>query len=253
MPYLRGFTGLGNFIDLFTDPSFWNTVRVSMVYTFATVIVELLLGLGIALLLRERTRLNNFISIALLMPLMTAPAITALMWKLMTNPSFGVLSWLIALFGVTGFKWASDPSSAMFTVVIVDTWVYTPFIMILLLAGLRSLPQQPFEAARLDGVPAAFMFFRITFADGDALHLHRRAILAAQFDPAVRHHLRDDPGRAGRQPAGVPSPVLPRILPVHQCRPLGGDHGRAVGDHLCLVAGVREAMAQARERAHGGA
>ncbi len=162
MPYLRGFIGIGNFRDLFTDPAFWNTVRVSMIYTVATVGVELVLGLGIALLLRERTRLNNFISIALLMPLMTAPAIAALMWKLMTNPSFGVLSWIVALFGATNFKWASDPSSAMFTVVLVDTWVYTPFMMILLLAGLRSLPQQPFEAARLDGVAPAFVFFRIT-------------------------------------------------------------------------------------------
>ena len=162
IPYLRRFIGVGNYIDLFTDPSFWNTVRVSMVYTVATVGVELLIGLGIALLLRERTRLNNFISIALLMPLMTAPAIASLMFKLMTNPSFGVLSWLVSLLGITNFEWASDPSSAMATVVLVDIWVYTPFIMILLLAGLRSLPQQPFEAARLDGVHPAFVFFRIT-------------------------------------------------------------------------------------------
>lgn len=162
MPYLRRFIGVDNYIELFTDPDFWNTVKVSMIYTVATVGVELLLGLGIAMLLRERTRLNNFISIALLMPLMTAPAIAALMWKLMTNPSFGVLSWIVAQFGLTNFKWASDPSTAMLTVVLVDTWVYTPFIMILLLAGLRSLPTQPFEAAELDGVPPSFVFFRVT-------------------------------------------------------------------------------------------
>lgn len=162
MPYLRGFTGLGNYEDLVTDPDFWNTVRVSLIYTAATVGVELLLGLGIALLLRERSRLNNAVSIALLLPLMTAPAIAALMWKLMTNPGFGVLSWALSLLGITNFKWASDPQTAMFTVVLVDVWVYTPFMMILLLAGLRSLPQQPFEAARLDGVPPAFVFFRVT-------------------------------------------------------------------------------------------
>ena len=162
MPFMRGFNGVGNYVDLFSDADFWNTVRVSLVYTVATVGVELLLGLGIALLLRERSRINNVVSISLLMPLMTAPAIAALMWKLMTNPGFGVLSWLLAAVGITDFKWASDPSSAMFTVVLVDTWVYTPFLMILLLAGLRSLPQQPFEAARLDGVPPWFVFFRIT-------------------------------------------------------------------------------------------
>jgi multiple sugar transport system permease protein len=158
MPYLRSFIGLGNYVSLFTDPDFWNTIKVSLTYTVSTVVLELLLGLGIALLLRERNRLNNIISIALLMPLMTAPAIAALMWKLMTNPGFGVLSWLISLVGITDFRWASSPHTAMFTVVLVDIWVYTPFMMILLLAGLRSLPQQPFEAARLDGVNAGFVF-----------------------------------------------------------------------------------------------
>lgn len=162
MPYTRGFVGLDQYQDLLTSAEFWRTVEVSMIYTAATVIVELLLGLGVALLLRERTRLNNAISIALLMPLMTAPAIAALMWKLMTNPGFGVLSWLISLLGVSDFRWASDPDSAMFTVVLVDVWVYTPFMIILLLAGLRSLPPQPFEAARLDGVRPSFVFFRIT-------------------------------------------------------------------------------------------
>jgi multiple sugar transport system permease protein len=98
----------------------------------------------------------------LLLPLMTAPAIASLMWKLMTNPNFGVLSYLVSTIGIHDFRWASSPSTALFTVVLVDAWVYTPFIMILLLAGLRSLPPQPFEAAALDGVPASFVFFRIT-------------------------------------------------------------------------------------------
>ena len=162
LPYLRGFIGVDNYIDFLSDPAFWNTLRISLVYTAVTVVAELLLGLGIALLLRRPTRFHNAVSIMLLLPLMTAPAIAALMWKLMTNPSFGILSYLVGLLGVHDFKWASDPSTALFTVVLVDVWVYTPFIMILLLAGLRSLPRQPFEAAALDGVPASFVFFLIT-------------------------------------------------------------------------------------------
>ena len=161
LPYLRGFIGVDNYIDFLSDPAFWNTLRISLVYTAVTVVAELLLGLGIALLLRRPTRFHNAVSIMLLLPLMTAPAIAALMWKLMTNPSFGILSYLVGLLGVHDFKWASDPSTALFTVVLVDVWVYTPFIMILLLAGLRSLPRQPFEAAALDGVPASFVFFRL--------------------------------------------------------------------------------------------
>ncbi len=162
LPYLSGFIWFQNYVDFLTDADFWNTVRVSAIYTASTVGVELLLGLGIAMLLRERSRLNNFCSVALLLPLMCAPALAALMWKLMTDANFGVLSWALAQFGITGMRWGSDSHTAMLTVVLVDVWVYTPFMMILLLAGLRSLPQQPFEAARLDGVPGHFVFFRVT-------------------------------------------------------------------------------------------
>jgi multiple sugar transport system permease protein len=162
LPAMRGFVWFDNYINFLSDPEFWNTVRVSLLYTALTVGSEVLLGLAIAMLLQKRTRFNNMASILLLLPLMTAPALAALMWKLMTNPNFGVLSYIVQLMGVKDFKWASAPSSALFTVVLVDVWVYTPFIMILLLAGLRSLPQQPFEAAALDGVPRRFVFFRIT-------------------------------------------------------------------------------------------
>jgi multiple sugar transport system permease protein len=161
-PWAHSWNWGKNYLDFLSDASFWNTLKVSLTYAFLTVGVELLLGLGIALLLQKRTRFNNFVSIMLLMPLMTAPALASLMWKLMTNPGFGILSYFASLIGLEDFRWASDPSTAMLTVVLVDVWVYTPFIMILLLAGLRSLPQQPFEAAALDGVPRMFVFWRIT-------------------------------------------------------------------------------------------
>lgn len=161
-PWAREMNWGETYWQLLTDPSFWNTLQVSLSYTVLTVGFQLLLGLGIALLLQKRTRLNNFVSIMLLLPLMTAPALAALMWKLMTNPNFGILSYFVSLLGFEDFRWASSPDTALLTVVLVDTWVYTPFIMILLLAGLRSLPRQPFEAAALDGVPRSFVFFRIT-------------------------------------------------------------------------------------------
>ncbi len=162
LPMLKGFIWFDNYTALVGDPTFWHTVSVSLAYAGLTVGLELMLGLGIALLLQKPTRVHNTASILLLLPLMTAPALAALMWKLMTNPNFGILSYLVSLLGISDFKWASDPSTALFTVVLVDIWVYTPFMMILLLAGLRSLPKQPFEAAALDGVPRTFVFFRIT-------------------------------------------------------------------------------------------
>ena len=161
-PDQRAFVWFDNYIGLLSDPAFWNTVRISLAYAGLTVGVQLLLGLAIALLLQRRHWVNDLMSVLLILPLMVAPAIASLMWKLMTNPNFGVLSYLVGLIGFPDFGWSSNPRSALFTVVLVDTWVYTPFITILLLAGLRALPRQPFEAAELDGVPATFVFFRIT-------------------------------------------------------------------------------------------
>lgn len=161
-PDARAFIWFHNYTELLSDDSFWNTVRVSLEYAILTVGAQLLLGLGIALLLQRRSKVNNAMSVLLILPLMVAPAIASLMWKLMTNPNFGILNYLLTLIGIHNFGWASSPATALFTVVLVDTWVYTPFIIILLLAGLRALPRQPFEAAELDGVPPSFVFFRIT-------------------------------------------------------------------------------------------
>jgi len=161
-PWARKYNWGENYLNFLTDPDFWNTLKISLVYAGTTVTLELLLGLAIALLLQKRTVFNNFVSIMLLMPLMTAPVLAALMWKLMTNPGFGILSYILTLVGIEDFRWASSPDTALLTVVLVDMWVYTPFIMILLLAGLRSLPKQPFEAAALDGVPRTFVFWKIT-------------------------------------------------------------------------------------------
>ena len=161
-PWARKYNWGENYLNFLTDPDFWNTLKISLVYAGTTVTLELILGLAIALLLQKRTLFNNFVSIMLLMPLMTAPVLAALMWKLMTNPGFGILSYLLTLVGIDDFRWAASPDTALLTVVLVDMWVYTPFIMILLLAGLRSLPTQPFEAAALDGVPRTFVFWKIT-------------------------------------------------------------------------------------------
>ncbi|MFN3615098.1 MAG: carbohydrate ABC transporter permease, partial [Rubrimonas sp.] len=148
-PWAREMNWGRNYLDFLGDAAFWNTLQISLTYATLTVVIELLLGLGIALLLQRRSRVNNLVSIMLLLPLMTAPALASLMWKLMTNANFGVLSWFAGVLGFPDMRWASSPQTALFTVILVDVWVYTPFMMILLLAGLRSLPQQPFEAAAL--------------------------------------------------------------------------------------------------------
>ncbi len=162
MPHMKGFIWFDNYVNIFTDASFWNTIRVSLTYTFFTIIIELLLGLGIALLLAKRNWLNNILGVLLVLPLMIAPALASLIWRLLINPNFGIVNYLLSFIGIDDFTWASHPDTVIFTLIMVDVWVFTPFIMILLLAGLRSLPRQPFEAAELDGVPEYYKFFRIT-------------------------------------------------------------------------------------------
>ncbi len=162
MPQFRSFVWFQNYWELLWSADFWHTVSVTLTYTVATVGLEMLLGLAVALLLQKRTLINDIMSVLLVLPLMVAPAIASLIWKLMTNTNFGILNYLLTLVGIDDFGWATDPATAMFTVVLVDVWVFTPFFSVLLLAGLRGLPSGPFEAAALDGVPRSFVFFRIT-------------------------------------------------------------------------------------------
>ena len=96
---MKGFIWFDNYVNIFTDPSFWNTIRVSLTYTFFTIIIELLLGLGIALLLAKRTWLNNVLGVLLVLPLMIAPALASLIWRLLINPNFGVVNYILSFLG----------------------------------------------------------------------------------------------------------------------------------------------------------
>ena len=159
---MQGFIWFDNYINFFNDPKFWNTLKISLIYAGLTVVLELLLGLAIALLLQKRSRINNFISILLLLAADDRAGAGRADVEADDQPEFRNSELPRILIGFPDMKWGSDPATALFTVVLVDMWVYTPFMMILLLAGLRSLPTAPFEAAALDGVPRSFVFFRIT-------------------------------------------------------------------------------------------
>jgi multiple sugar transport system permease protein len=154
--------GFTNFADTFTSPDFWHSVSVTLLYAFFATAVEMLLGLGIALLLNEENWLSKFLRLVLIFPLMIAPVIGALVWQLMTNPSVGILRFPLSWIGLGGFRWSADPDYAMFSVVLIDVWIYTPFVVILALAGLRSLPKSPYEAALIDGGSAWFVFRNLT-------------------------------------------------------------------------------------------
>lgn len=156
------FVGLSNYAAMFRNPDFYHAVGVSLRYSLWTTGVEMLLGLGVAMLLNEEHRLARVMRLLLTFPLMVAPVIATLIWQLMTSPSVGIVANWLRRIGLGEFQWGAATGSAMFSVVIIDVWVYTPFVIILVLAGLRGLPAEPYEAASIDGAGPLTVFRSIT-------------------------------------------------------------------------------------------
>ena len=157
------FVFLKNWINLFTDPDFFRALWVTLRYALYATGVQMILGTCVALLLRKDSVFSRILKVLLTFPLMVAPAIAVLIWQLMTSNSVGVLEKFLNLFGVYNFPWAASSQTAMFTAVLIDTWVNVPFVILLVLAGIQSLPKSPFEAAQVDGAGAWFTFKTLTF------------------------------------------------------------------------------------------
>lgn len=152
------FIGLANLIDVLSSAAFWASVRVTFVYAVAATVVETVLGIAIALLLNRSSLIGRTFERVLILPLMIAPVIAGVIWRLMFNPQFGVLNHVLGL-GST-YDWLSE-GRALWSAMLVDVWIYTPFVAILVLAGIRSLPKEPFEASAVDGASWFYMFRRL--------------------------------------------------------------------------------------------
>lgn len=152
------FTGTDNYEDLLTDPNFIASVKLTLIYTAVTVAAELAAGLGIALLLNIDLPYIALFRTVLIVPMMITPVVAAFCWKLLLDPDHGVINYFIGQHIV----WLGRPDTALFAVSIVNIWQNAPYVSILLLAGLRSLPHEPVEAARIDGASPWQMFWHIT-------------------------------------------------------------------------------------------
>ena len=151
--------GLDNFLRLLSDDKFHNALINTAVFSTIAVTLEFVLGLGFALLVDTYIRRANFIKTLLILPMMMPTIVVAIVWKLMYQPQFGVINDILTSFGLPPLLWAASVNTAMLSIIIVDIWEWTPFIFLMCLAGLASLPQEPFEAAELDGA-SAFQKFR---------------------------------------------------------------------------------------------
>jgi multiple sugar transport system permease protein len=158
----REFIGIANFTRMATDPLFLNSLKNTIIFTVSAVTSEFVLGLGLALLFDKYVRRLDFLKTILMMPMMLPPIAVAITWKLIYQPQFGVLNELMFQLGLPLQAWAGDVNLAMFSIVLADVWEWTPFIFLLMLAGLAGLPSEPYEAAAIDGASAWRQFWDLT-------------------------------------------------------------------------------------------
>ena len=158
------FIGITNYIRLFTDdPRFWESFFRLSFLSVTTVILQYVIGFALAMMVWREIKFKRFFRVIFLIPMMTTPVIMTVIWRTFFHESLGPLNDLLGRVGVEPILWLSDPVIAKFTVIIVEVWQWTPFMFLLLLAGLLSLPKEPFLAAAIDGASSFRKFVYVTF------------------------------------------------------------------------------------------
>ena len=153
--------GTGNFGALLTDPKIWQSFAVTGRYALLSVLLQTLVGFAMALLLHAKFKGNGLLTTLILIPMMLSPAVVGLFWKLIFNPLMGIFNYLIGFWNLaTAPIWLKD--HALWSVVIVDVWMWSPFVMLLSLSGLKAIPDYIYEAAAIDRASGWRQFWRIT-------------------------------------------------------------------------------------------
>ena len=158
------FVGLDNFAKAFTDARFWNAMRNTLALVTVGVAIQLVLGTALAVLLSEIGFTRVVWLTALLLPVMIAPVVSGFQFRVIYNDTFGPLNYIIRTLSgglITGPPWLADTRTALFTIMMTDVWQWTPFMMLLVLAGLESIPIELTEAAEVDGAGYWGTFWRI--------------------------------------------------------------------------------------------
>lgn len=158
------FVGFENYITALTDNDrFWPAVWRTLIFTAGALSLEVILGVGIALLLWRPFRGQRWVRITILMPMVATPVAIGMMWLLILEPTIGFVNYALSGFGIVpGPGWISSSSEALATLVLIDAWQWTPMITLIVLAGLNSLPEEADEAARVDGATGLQRLWYVT-------------------------------------------------------------------------------------------
>jgi multiple sugar transport system permease protein len=159
----NAFIGVDNYVRLVTDTRFLDAVWHTVLYTALSVVLPLALGLFAAIVFHNRFPLRGFLRGLFVMPMMATPVAIALVWTMMFHPQLGVLNYLLSLVGIPPQLWVFAPSTVIPSLVLVETWQWTPLVMLILLGGLAAIPTEPYESAVIDGAGVWQMFRYITW------------------------------------------------------------------------------------------
>ena len=163
MPGMAGFAGFENYTSMLRDPRFWNSLWLTVIYTAATVVAQIVVGLGLALLVLQIPRGQALMRVAAILPIVLAPVVVGLFWRtLVLAQDFGLVDLVTRALGLGSHNWLGDPQLALIMVIAIHTWQWTPFVFLVLLATLSSLPSDIYEAARIDRASAWKRFVHIT-------------------------------------------------------------------------------------------
>ncbi|MBK8158394.1 MAG: sugar ABC transporter permease [Rhodospirillaceae bacterium] len=161
-PNFDTFTGLKNFKLALADAEFRHSAWLTLRFVTGVVLLEFLIGFAVALMLNKVERFKPVYYAILLCPLLMNPVIVGLIWRMFLHPNLGIVNYLLGTIGIDPVNWLGDTKIAIWTVILVDIWHQVSFMIVLLLAGLSSLPKEPYEAARVDGANAFQCFIHIT-------------------------------------------------------------------------------------------
>ena len=158
----KTFVGFGNYKEILQDSYFWNAFANTLYQVFGTVGIQLIVGLVVALLLVRSFRGVKALRALYLLPMMATPIVVGLVWRMLFNPELGLINYYLGKVGIAGPNWLGDPNWAMPSIILSDVWLSTPFMTMILLAGLQTLPTDPYESAELDGANRFQTFWYIT-------------------------------------------------------------------------------------------
>lgn len=163
MPFLDGFAGVSNYAQMLGDQRFWHALGLTVIYTITTVLLQVVIGLGLALLVLQIPKGQWLFRIVAILPIVLAPVVVGLIWRsLLLTPQSGIVDLAAIALGFGSFNWLGDPDMALVSVIAVHTWQWTPFAFLVMLASLASVPPDLYEAARIDRANAFRRFVYIT-------------------------------------------------------------------------------------------